>query len=141
MGPWAGVQCAAGVIMRRPKSLLEASIRINHGIASDKDAYGWLAHHMSDFLHERKVRDVEWVRQAIEEDPAPITEVIDVWLGGFAEYLAQRHGLPVPAWTEAPSRFLSETFHLCSKSLFMAGLVNTPAPWLRRNLVCEEPEL
>ena len=127
--------------MRRPKSLLEASIRINHGIADDKDAYSWLAHHMSDFLHERKVRDVEWVRQAIEEDPAPITEVIDVWLGGFAEYLAQRHGLPVPAWTEAPSRFLSETFHLCSKSLFMAGLVKTPEAWARRNLSCEEPDI
>jgi hypothetical protein len=141
VGPWAGLQCSAGLIMRRPKSLLEASLRINDGISGGKDAYSWLAHHMSDFLHERKVRDVEWVRQAIEEDPAPITEVIDVWLGGFAEYLAQRHGLPVPAWTEAPSRFLSETFHLCSKSLFMAGLVKTPEAWARRKLICEEPDL
>ena len=127
--------------MRRPESLLEAADRMNDTIAAGRVVHDALSYHMSDFRHALKGKDADWVRQAIEKEPVKVDDVVDVWLGGFAEYLALRDGLPVPAWVEGPSRFLQKEVHWCSKRVFMAGLVNTPPPWLRRKMICEEPEL
>lgn len=127
--------------MRRPASLHEASLRMIQTIEAGRVVHEALSYHMGDFRHALKGQDSEWIRQAIEREPVHVEKIVDVWLGGLGEYLALRDGIPVPAWVEDPSRFLPETVHWCSKSLFMAGLVYTPPPWLRRKLVCEEPEL
>lgn len=114
---------------------------MNATIEMGKVAHDALSYHMSDFRHALKGKDPEWVRLAIEKEPDKVTDLIDAWLGGCAEYLALREGLPVPAWVEDPSRFLRQEVYWCSKRVFMAGLVNTPTPWLRRKMICEEPEL
>jgi hypothetical protein len=127
--------------MRRPESLHEAALRMNATIEMGRVAHEALSYHMSDFRHALKGKNSEWIRQAIEREPVQVDAVVDVWLGGFAEYLAFRDRVPVPAWVEDPSRFLPKEVYWCSKSVFMAGLVYTPPPWLRRKLICEEPEL
>ena len=127
--------------MGSPNTLYKVSRRINQDVANGKEPLAAMSYHMSDFRHEMKERDAGWMQAAIEQDPPHVSEIIDVWLAGLAEYLAQRHGLLPPAWVGHPSRFLPELMYLGSPSQREHYLVNTPTAWGRRNLICGEPEL
>jgi hypothetical protein len=127
--------------MGSPKSLNEAACRINADVRDGKAALAAMSYHMSDFRHEMKGQDAAWMQAAIEQEPPRVSAIIDVWLAGLAEYLAQRHGLLPPAWVGHPSRFLHELMYLGSPSQREHYLVNTPTAWGRRNLICGEPEL
>ena len=81
--------------------------------------------------------------QTIEEEPQRTGIVfLDVWLAGAAEYLAQQHGLSIPAWCLAKWRFLDQPLFISSgeraKSL---ALVETPSAFRRRNLFCGRSSL
>jgi hypothetical protein len=64
---------------------------------------------------------------ALAEEPAPIGHVQDAYLAALAEHLALSERLPVPAWSDAPRRFLTEPF-------FSGGLES-----LKATLLAESP--
>ena len=127
--------------MGSPKSLNEAACRINADVRDGKAALAAMSYHMSDFRHEMKGQDAAWMQAAIEQEPPRVSAIIDVWLAGLAEYLAQRHGLTPPAWVGAPCRFLAEPTYLGSSGQKDERMVSTPHAWARRQLFCGEPEL
>jgi hypothetical protein len=125
--------------MPRPESLFEIASRINADVERGTDAYQAMSYHVSDYRHSVPGCELEWLVRSIAEEPPRVIPVIDVWLAGLAEYLARNRGVPPPAWTEEPCRFLAEPFQMCNRKMWEAGLVPTPNEWLRRNLICEAP--
>ena len=63
--------------------------------------------------------------------------MLDALYAAAAEFLARKHGLPIPSWTEEPGRFL-EAWHYPGKNRRLNELLlqETPEPFRRRHLVC-----
>jgi hypothetical protein len=72
----------------------------------------------------------------IEDEPAELGGVFDAHLGGLAEYIADRNGLPCPAWANKPNRFLSRPFFMGGARAHRMLLTTTTYCMRRRNLFC-----
>lgn len=128
--------------MSRPESLFEVASRINADVegGDSPSALEAMSYHVSDYRHSVPGCDLAWLEGSIAQEPPHVTQLIDVWLAGLAEYLARNRDVQPPAWTKEPCRFLGEPFHMCNRKMWEAGLVHTPHAWLRRNLICEAPD-
>ncbi len=122
--------------MGSPKSLYEVAKRI---AASNRSPLEAMSYFVSDFRHELQahVGDAVWIREAIKLDPVCVQPVIDVWLAGFAEYLAQQNGFEPPIWTLAECRFLGGELMICLGSARQREHYEstTPDAWRRRGLL------
>lgn len=98
---------------------------------------------LADFLDEFQQRAPEQRDGAITDEP-PLTGFPewDALLAGVAEWLAGRHGLAVPAWTQQPDRFLDRMWFVSPTPGLRAGaLVETPAALRRRGVFKPERSL
>jgi hypothetical protein len=84
----------------------------------------------------------ECVQEAIQDAPTLLTGLLihgpatDAYLAAVAEFLALKHGLLVPTWTEDPARFLDHLhFPSHNKHLNDLLLQETPEPFRRRGIV------
>jgi transcriptional regulator with XRE-family HTH domain len=60
----------------------------------------------------------------------------DAALAGLGEFFAQEAGVPVPAWVNAPGRFVEPWWFVASRPAFHAYvLANTPAAFLRHGVL------
>ena len=78
-------------------------------------------------------------RLLIEDEPALIKvdhldAIYDTYLAGAAEKIAERYGLPCPAWANKPCRFLPEPVYVGGKHSRQC-IIDETSPFLsRRNL-------
>jgi hypothetical protein len=86
----------------RPQTLHDVAARATAGEAFDP-----LLH---EFLDEVYTADDARRPAMIAAEPPPVGTVHDAYVAAVAEHLALRFGLPVPAWTEKPARFLDRPF-------------------------------
>lgn len=98
---------------------------------------------LADFLDEFQQRAPEQRDEAITDEPRPTgSPEWDALLAGVAEWLAGRHGLAVPAWTQRPARFLDRMwFASPTPGLRACALVETPAALRRRGVFKPERSL
>ena len=70
------------------------------------------------------------------EEAAPTgDERWDALLGATAEHLCFHHGLAVPAWSAAPTRFLTRWWFVSPyRSVHASALVHTPAAFANRGV-------
>ena len=63
----------------------------------------------------------------------------DALLGALVEHLCARFGLPSPAWTEEPGRFLEEWWFVSGlRNLHATALVQSPISFARRGVfICD----
>lgn len=76
------------------------------------------------------------ITRAISAEPPPTGDVRqDAYLAALAEHLGTKHGLPVPAWSCAPSRFLDEFWFPSEIKGFRAiAIASSPAAFRRRGV-------
>lgn len=125
----------------RPKSLHEIAVR-----AENLDHFG---RELADWLHTlRTLRSRAALAQTIAEAPPllasrfPQGTVADAWLAAYAEYLAQRTGIPVPAWTSSPKRISREPWFSTDRPLSRAlALRDSPPAFKNRNLFTPRVDL
>jgi len=74
----------------------------------------------------------------ILREPVLLTQpMLNAFLAGVAEFVAQRSDVDVPAWAVGPDRFLREPVFWGRRPQTHAHmLVETPGPFRRRNLFC-----
>ncbi|MGQ0674425.1 MAG: hypothetical protein ACT4N2_16320 [Hyphomicrobium sp.] len=111
---------------RRPRSLAEVGRRA----ASASRVFDAATR---EFLDEWQSMTGAEKGDALIEEPVEIGRVPDAYLAALAEHLALADDVPIPAWTEAPSRFLSEP-HFAGglESLKALLIVQSPAAFRRR---------
>ena len=119
--------------MRRPGTLAEVAGAVNAGRQSYSDA-------LAEFLDEFYMHD-EQRAQMIAEEPAPTRDSRqDAYLGAVGEHLARRWGLPIPSWTEAPSRFLKQAYFTTPLEDLKAMLIVASSLAFRRRMIFVEAE-
>lgn len=117
----------------RPTSLREA---VNRSL----EGYGFIDA-ISEFLDEFYLSASSERQRMIADEPV-LTGVAfqDAYVGAVGEHLARRWGLEIPAWVDAPSRFLDEPhfpdFMEIAKPVFIR---DSPIAF-RRRLIFTEAE-
>ncbi len=110
----------------RPLSIAEIAERV-----SDEAQHFDIA--VREFLDSWQAMTRDERQEALSEEPVAIGRIEDAYLAALAEHLAQAGQLDVPAWTEAPSRFLREPFFAGGlESLKAILLVESPSAFRRR---------
>lgn len=125
----------------RPKSLHEIATR-----AEDLSHFG---HEFADWLHTlRTLRSRSQLVAAIIDEPAllrdryPEGAISDAWLAAYAEHLATRTGIPVPAWTGSRKRIAPQPwFSTDSPASRQRALRDSPPAFKNRNLFTEAVDL
>lgn len=96
------------------------------------EALRWVAQLVVDF---ERVDGPERGVLVAEEPPTSGDRRWDALLAATAEHLCFHHGLPVPAWTLAPGRFLDEWWFVTPyRSLHASAFVETPAAFANRGV-------
>lgn len=96
------------------------------------EALRWVTQFIVDF--ERAPAEAQFA--LVADEPAPTGDRRwDALLGATAEHLCYHHGVAVPAWSMAPSRFL-ETWWFISpyRSVHASAMVGTPAAFANRGV-------
>ena len=71
----------------------------------------------------------------VEEPELTGDERWDAMLAATAEHLCYHHGLAIPAWSVAPSRFLDRWWFVSPyRSVHASALVSTPAAFANRGV-------
>lgn len=125
----------------RPKTLREIATR-----AGDLSHFG---REFADWLHTlRTLRSRSQLMATIIEEPTqlrtryPEGAISDAWLAAYAEHLATRTGIPVPAWTGSPKRIVPEPwFSTDSPASWTRALRDSPPAFKNRNLFTEAVDL
>ena len=125
----------------RPKTLHEISTR-----AGDLSHFG---HEFADWLHTlRTLRTRPQLAAAIADEPVTLRDnfpegsVSDAWLAAYAEHLATRVGLTVPAWANSPKRIGPDPwFSTDSRQSRLRALRDSPPAFKNRNLFTEAVDL
>lgn len=120
--------------MLRPHTLAEVARRRNAG-----EDFSFL---LREFLDEfyAGVRKGDAATFIIDEPPPVPDSREHASLGAVGEHLARRWHLPIPAWTEDPSRFLHRPYFTTSiEGLKALLLVESPLAF-RRRLIFTEAE-
>lgn len=96
------------------------------------EALRWVVQFMEDF--ERAAPDRRAALVAVEPDSTG-DERWDAMMAAVAEHLCFHHGLPVPAWSVDPKRFLERWWFVSPyRSVHASALVNTPAAFANRGV-------
>ena len=107
----------------RPRSLAEVADRVAEGF----DA------RLREFLDTFYTATESGRGEALAVEPVPVGRIHDAYLAAVAEHLAQRFGLAVPDWTDAPRRFLVAPFFAGGLESLKAILIaESPAAFRRR---------
>ena len=125
----------------RPKSLHEIATRAENLDHFGREFADWL--HTLRTLHSRAA-----LAQTIAAEPAllasrfPQGSVADAWLAAYAEYLAQRTGIPLPAWANSSKRIAREPWFSSDRPLSRArALRDSPPAFKNRNLFTDTVDL
>lgn len=91
---------------------------------------------MRELVDELALADAAQRERALAEQPPPTGDRRhDAYLGALAEHLAVAAGLPVPRWTQDPSRFLDHFWFVSDVKGFRAvALAQSPAAFRRRGV-------
>jgi hypothetical protein len=119
--------------MRRPGTLAEVARAVSAGRQSFNDA-------LAEFLDEFYMRDERRAEMIAEEPPLMFEPRQDAYLGAVGEHLARRWRLPIPSWTEAPSRFLKQAFFATPLEDLKAMLIVESPLAFRRRMIFVEAE-
>src|SRR5262249_41461163 len=101
-------------------------------------------HAVREFLDEFALRGSDRARAAaIAERPEPTGDPRqDAYLGALAEHLAAVHGVPRPAWSVEPERFLDSFWFVSDVAGFRAiAIAQAPAAFRRRDVFVPERSL
>lgn len=112
---------------KRPRRLCD--------VASHAASGGPIDPALRNFLDSFYLEVDETERQKMIEDRPSLlpNEKANAYLAAAAEYLAQKNGLKIPAWTSEKSRFLKSPFFPCDlESLKASMIVESPAAFRRR---------
>jgi hypothetical protein len=120
--------------MPRPHTLAEVARRRNTG----EDFSLLLREFLDEFYAGVRKGDAAAL---ISDEPPPLPDDREhASLGAIGEHLARRWHLPIPAWTEDPSRFLHRPYFTTSiEGLKALLLVESPLAF-RRRLIFTEAE-
>ncbi len=120
--------------MPRPHTLAEVARRRNAG-----EDFSFLLREFLDEFYGAVRRDE--AAGCIVDEPPPLPDVQEhASLGAIGEHLARRWCLPIPAWTEDPSRFLRRPYFTTTlEGLKALLLVESPIAF-RRRLIFTEAE-
>jgi hypothetical protein len=120
--------------MSRPHTLAEVARRRNAG----EDFSFLLREFLDEFYAAVRKGDAAAL---IADEPPPIPDDREhASLGAIGEHLARRWHLPIPAWTDDPSRFLRRPYFTTSiEGLKALLLVESPLAF-RRRLIFTEAE-
>jgi hypothetical protein len=95
-------------------------------------ALRWVAQFMDEFERAAPARRAPMV--AVEPGPTG-DKRWDAMLAAAAEHLCYHHGLPVPAWSVDPTRFLERWWFVSPyRSVHASALVGTPAAFANRGV-------
>jgi hypothetical protein len=120
--------------MPRPYTLAEVAHRRNAG-----EDFSLLLREFLDEFYGR-VRRGE-AAACIADEPERLTDLQEhASLGAIGEHLARRWNLPVPAWTEDPSRFLRRPYFTTTIEGLKALLIAESPIAFRRRLIFTEAE-
>lgn len=120
--------------MSRPHTLAEVARRRNAG----EDFSFLLREFLDEFYAAVRKGDAAAL---ITDEPPPVPDDREhASLGAIGEHLARRWHLPIPAWTDDPSRFLRRPYFTTSiEGLKALLLVESPLAF-RRRLIFTEAE-
>ena len=126
---------------QRPQSLAEVAER-----GEDLRSFGW---EFQDWLHTvRATQTRSALRRQIAEEPKSLADQFpegrnaDAWLAAYAEFTAENAGIPVPSWTQSPSRFLADPwFSVQAPDERLLALRDSPPPFKNRNLFTPRVDL
>jgi hypothetical protein len=118
----------------RPATLAEAASRRNRG-----EELGPLLAEFLDTFYGALLRDA--AAPLIADAPEPLASPEEhALLGAIGEHLARRWALPIPAWTDDPSRFLKRPYFTSPLEGFKALLIAESPLAFRRRLIFTEAE-
>lgn len=117
----------------RPNTLDEVGRRRNNG----EEFSGLLREFLDQFYGALPTRASLLIAEA---PPILASQIEHAMLGAIGEHLARRWNLPIPAWTNDPSRFLRRPYFTTSlEGLKPLLLVESPIAF-RRRLIFTEAE-
>ena len=110
----------------RPQSIANIARRLKDGTQPFDAA-------VREFIDAWQLMPAASRAPAIREEPESIDAIHDAYAAALAEHLALSSRIPVPGWTEHPSRFLHEPFFAGGlESLKAILLVESPLAFRRR---------
>lgn len=101
--------------------------RLAHLIRAEPERVRFfLAEFLTEFDGEKSQ---ESRAELLREEPSRVTQRIDAFLAGLAEYLSMRDGLDVPAWVSGDGRYLDAFWFFAGCNLKYRGhdMIDTPA--------------
>jgi len=117
------------VAASRPNSIRQAAVfGVEHG---QRDAF------LREFLDEFYSARDDDRRAAMLEDEPPLVDGdrANAYYAAVAEHLAFKYHLPAPAWTAAPSRFLTRPFFSSGLESLKATLLRDSPSAFRRRMI------
>lgn len=110
----------------RPLSIVEIARRVAAGEQAFDPA-------VREFLDSWQSMNAGQRAEALGCEPRSLDPIKDACLAAVVEYLAEADRVPMPAWAEAPCRFLTEPFFAGGlESLKATLIVESPAAFRRR---------
>jgi hypothetical protein len=96
-----------------------------------------------EFLEEFRHEPPDVMARLITEEPSRVDDVRwDAFLAGLAEYLAEKHQLPIPAWVHDTSRRLTSPWFLNELATAQRRAETTsPPPFRERGIFLEPRDL
>jgi hypothetical protein len=120
--------------MPRPHTLAEVARRRNAG----EDFSLLLREFLDEFYGGVRLGEAA---ACIADEPERLPDLKEhALLGAIGEHLARRWNLPMPAWTEDPSRFLRRPYFTTTIEGFKALLIAESPIAFRRRLIFTEAE-
>ena len=120
--------------MPRPRTLAEVARRRNAG-----EDFSFLLREFLDEFYGEVQRGV--AAACIADEPPWVSDLKEhASLGAIGEHLARRWTLPIPAWTDDPSRFLRRPYFTTTIEGLKALLIAESPIAFRRRLIFTEAE-
>ena len=120
--------------MSRPHTLAEVARRLNRG-----EDFSFLLREFLDEFYRELCADAAAPLIAEEPEPVPVVEE-HAMIGAIGEHLARRWDLPIPAWTDDPSRFLRRAYFTTPIEGLKALLIAESPIAFRRRMIFTEAE-
>jgi len=124
----------AAVANRALQTIGETAVQIRRSLeAADKqEAFAWVAQFVTEFHHAAMPDRLHLVE---DEPPSTGDQRWDAMLAGVVEHLCFHDGIPTPAWTMHPDRFLDRWWFVTPyPSLHASAFVETPPALANRGV-------
>ncbi len=118
---------------RMNPSLAHVAVEIGRCLAASPpdrhESFRWVTGFIADF-------DRAPAPEMVAEEPGSTADPRwDALLAATAEHVCYHHGLPVPAWSAAPGRFLERWWFVSPyRSVHASAMVATPAAFANRGV-------